>query len=81
MYTNPLMRGFIFLNNKLDSANNEDFNMHPIEVGLKLKICDILDHFLDRRQDFLISNLMTFFKHFIVLGDALPEKDDNKLEE
>lgn len=49
MYTNPLMRGFIFLKNKLEAANKEDNNMSPIEVELKLKICDILDHFLDMR--------------------------------
>jgi inositol 1,4,5-triphosphate receptor type 1/inositol 1,4,5-triphosphate receptor type 3 len=49
MYTNPLMRGFIFLNNKLENANNEDSNLSPIEIELKLKICDILDHFLNMR--------------------------------
>ena len=69
MYTNPLMRGFIFLKNKLEAANKEDNNMSPIEVELKLKICDILDHFLDMRQDFLISNVLTFYKHFVVLAE------------
>jgi hypothetical protein len=43
------MRGFIFLNNKLEGANNEDNTLSPVEVDLKLKICDVLDHFLDRR--------------------------------
>lgn len=32
MYTNPLMRGLIWLNNKLDGANNEDIGMGYKEV-------------------------------------------------
>ena len=49
MSHNPLTRGFIFLCNKLEGANKEDNNMSPIEIDLKLKICDILDHLLDMR--------------------------------
>lgn len=49
MYTNPLMRGLIWLNNKLDGTNLEESGFGAIEIKLKLKICDILDHFLDKR--------------------------------
>lgn len=32
MYTNPLMRGLIWLNNKLDRANYEESGMGSLEV-------------------------------------------------
>lgn len=49
MYTNPLMRGLIWLNNKLDGSNLDEKGIGAIEIQLKLKICDILDYFLDKR--------------------------------
>lgn len=43
------MRGFISLNNQLESLTYQEYSQIKTEIEFKLKICSILDHFLDRR--------------------------------
>ena len=54
--------------------------MSLIERELKLQICDILDHFLNMRQNFLQTNLLAFFKNIITKAPNNETKDD-KLKE
>lgn len=76
VYTNPLIRGYIKLNNQLEELCHEDFQQNPLETQLKLKICDILDFFLNLRQDFLLTNLLTFFKNSVVNGVTNETKEE-----
>ena len=78
LYTNPLMRGFIKFYNLLENVKEDDSGMALTEIQLKLKLCDMIDHFLDMRQDFLLSNFLFFFKHFIVFGESQERKEEQK---
>jgi inositol 1,4,5-triphosphate receptor type 1/inositol 1,4,5-triphosphate receptor type 3 len=66
MYSNPLMKCFIKMNNQLEALTHEDSNTDNSELKLKLTICDIFEYFLDMRQEYLISNLLSFFKKEIM---------------
>ena len=44
-----------------------------IESGIKLEICDIIEYYLDYKQDILLSNLKNSFKN-LVINDHLYEK-------
>lgn len=46
-----------------------------IDTDFKLKVCSIFDHFLDRRQDFLISNILVFFKKYEYSNDDLSDDE------
>lgn len=51
-----------------------------IEYGIKLEICDIIEHYLDYKQDIMLSNLKNSFKQ-LVLSTQLYEKfSQNKLD-
>lgn len=51
MYTNPLMRGFIKLENELQSTIliREESGSNQLEIKIKLTLCNIMDRFLDMR--------------------------------
>jgi inositol 1,4,5-triphosphate receptor type 1/inositol 1,4,5-triphosphate receptor type 3 len=68
MYTNPLMRGFIKLENELQSTtiNVEDNGSNQLEIKIKLTLCDIMDRFLNMRQNYLMLNILSFFKKSII---------------
>ncbi|CAD8103545.1 unnamed protein product [Paramecium sonneborni] len=68
MYTNPLMRGFIKLENELQSTIliREETGSNQLEIKIKLTLCDIMDRFLDMRQNYLMLNVLSFFKKSII---------------
>jgi inositol 1,4,5-triphosphate receptor type 1/inositol 1,4,5-triphosphate receptor type 3 len=43
------MRGFISLSNRLESLTYTEYSRIKLEIEFKLKVCSILDNFLDRR--------------------------------
>ena len=49
IWKNPIMRGYIKLNNQLESLTYEDAHLLESEITIKLKICEVLDYFLDQR--------------------------------
>lgn len=49
MYSNPLMKCFIKLNNSLEALTHEESNSENIEIHMKLNICDIFEYHLDMR--------------------------------
>lgn len=49
-----------------------------LDTEFKLKVCSIIDHFLDRRQNFLISNILVFFKHYQYTSDDLSDDEDDQ---
>ncbi|CAD8059333.1 unnamed protein product [Paramecium primaurelia] len=68
MYTNPLMRGFIKLENELQNAlvTREETGSSQLEIKIKLTLCDVMDRFLDMRQNYLMLNCLSFFKKQII---------------
>ena len=36
------------------------------DITIKMQVCNILDQILNYRQEFLIKNILTFFKHFVI---------------
>ncbi|CAD8068825.1 unnamed protein product [Paramecium sonneborni] len=68
MYTNPLMRGFIKLENELQNSlsTREETGSNQLEIKIKLTLCDIMDRFLDMRQNYLMLNSLAFFKKQII---------------
>lgn len=71
------MRGFISINHTLESLTYQEYWKIKIEIEFKLKVCSILDYFLDRRQNFLISNILVFFKNRILNIEEEGEKSEN----
>jgi len=49
LFKNPIMRSFIKLHNELEGLTHEDPSNVYYEVSLKIKICDIIENFLDMR--------------------------------
>lgn len=45
--------------------NYSDSAGYNIEIKVKLKVLDIIEHFLDLRQNYLMTNLLKFFKQNI----------------
>lgn len=43
------MRGYVVLNNQLEGVIYDDPKNFEIELNIKLRICEILDSFLDFR--------------------------------
>ena len=50
-----------------------------IKINIKLKICEVLEHFLDNREDFLMTNLLHWFHRYVTclyqagyLGGLIP---------
>lgn len=39
------------------------------EINVKLKICDIIERLLDMRQNYMIQNVLVFFKYYVLQGD------------
>jgi inositol 1,4,5-triphosphate receptor type 1/inositol 1,4,5-triphosphate receptor type 3 len=68
------------LHNQLESVNHDDGRISEAEISIKLKICDILDHFLDLRQNYLQSNILFFFKQVVVTTPYLETKEDKARE-
>lgn len=67
------MKGFMTLSYKLE--NLITLPKSTIDTDFKLKVCSIFDHFLDRRQDFLISNILVFFKKYEYSNDDLSDDE------
>lgn len=66
LFRNPIMRGFIRLNNTLENMSYQDETRLKLEIDIKLKICDIFQRILDQRQDYLITNVLLFFREKII---------------
>ena len=49
--------------------------MTNIEINIKLKICDIFDQLLDLRQEYLMNNLLNFFKNDVINKNKFDEDD------
>lgn len=62
LFNNPIMKGFVKLNNLIETIMYADNESIEIENKIKVKICEILDRFLCFRQDYLLSNSLFFFK-------------------
>ncbi|EGR32737.1 MIR domain protein [Ichthyophthirius multifiliis] len=62
LYDNHIMRGQIKLNNMLQEMNYQDQAQMQTEINVKLKILDILENIQNLRQNYLISNVLKFFK-------------------
>lgn len=75
LFSNPVMRGFIRLNNQLGALTYEDSKLMQTEISIKLKICEIIHRFLDERQQTLITNILYWFKTKVVEGE------DQRIEE
>jgi len=59
---NPIMKGLIDMNLQLDELvlDQEDTeNEH--EVIVKQEICTMMDYMMDKRQDFLLSNILSWY--------------------
>ncbi|CAD8132784.1 unnamed protein product [Paramecium pentaurelia] len=85
MYTNPLMRGFIKLENELQSTIliREESGSNQLEIKIKLTLCNIMDRFLDMRQNYLMLNVLSFFKKQIIekMQDGLQQTKLTKEKE
>lgn len=69
LYMNPVMRGYLKFYSSLQGYNYMNPKLVQNEINLKLKICDILDRFLDMRQNFMLQNAIVFFKYYVLKGD------------
>lgn len=74
LFQNPIMRGFISINHTLESLTYQEYWKIKTEIEFKLKVCSIFDYFLDRRQNFLISNILVFFKNRVLTIEDEPDK-------
>lgn len=45
--------------------NFSDSIGYQTEIKVKLKVLDILEHFMDLRHNYLMTNVLKFFKDFI----------------
>lgn len=81
IFNNPIMRGFISLNNKLESLDFEDSFKKQTEIDIKLHICEVIDHLLDLRQDYLMHNVLGWFNQHIVEGDNKEKDKENNFIE
>ena len=77
-FSNPIMKGLILLRHKLDQIN-QDFGKFDgsDERIIKEQICGLLDHMLDLRQDFLLSNVLSWYDTILsrCKNDKSKEKD------
>ncbi|CAD8131502.1 unnamed protein product [Paramecium pentaurelia] len=76
LFLNPIMKGFMAMSNQLEGMISLPKSQQEIEF--KLKVCSILDHFLDRRQNFLISNILIFFFKYQYTNDDLSDEEDDQ---
>lgn len=68
------MRGFIFQNTFLNFIlMDEEISKNNLEKHLKIKICEILLFFIQLRNDFLLSNFVSWFSKKV-----LPVKESNQ---
>jgi hypothetical protein len=86
MFSHPVFRGYTFLNNCLESVSFEEYAAKQTEIQIKLRICKVFEHFINARQDYLLSNFLTFFKRHVVpaassceLGDVIKQFGRNLL--
>ena len=47
-----------------------------MDIKIKLELCDIMDRFLDMRQNYLMENILAFFKLHIVEKEFIERKED-----
>lgn len=48
--------------NKTYTYKNEKEDEENYEILIKIKICDVFNHLMDLREDFMIDNLMSYFR-------------------
>lgn len=53
------------LKNKLLKFTHEDDSVMETEIQIKIRICKIFDKFLDKRQDFLMTNTIVWFNKIL----------------
>jgi hypothetical protein len=63
-YKNPIMKGLISIKNNLEilTHENEADAGEPNAILIKMEICDLYIFFNDLRQDFLITNYISYFE-------------------
>lgn len=71
------MRGFIKLENSLIRIVHEEKSSNQLEIQIKLVLCDMIDRFLDMRQNYLMQNILAFFKTHMI-ETPMPPLDLNK---
>ncbi len=75
-----MMRGQVTLHNQLEETIFDDPLHRQNEINVKLKVLRILEHFLDLRQDYLLTNFLAFFKQKVVdEPDEQAQKPFNEL--
>ncbi|KAL4438400.1 hypothetical protein ABPG74_009439 [Tetrahymena malaccensis] len=79
LFNNPIMKGFVKLNNLIETIMYADSESIQLENKIKQKICEILDKFLSFRQDYLLTNSLCFFKKIVKNDIEKIEKNDSKL--
>lgn len=52
-----------------------------IEYGIKLEICDIIEYYLDYKQDILLSNLKNYFKQLVLSSQLYEKFTQNNLDQ
>jgi hypothetical protein len=67
------MRGQIKLHNSLEEMNYSDSSGYLNEIKIKIKVLDVLEKFMDLRQNYLMTNMIKFFKDFI--GNSIDTND------
>lgn len=78
LYLNPVMRGYLKIQSRMQIFNYMDPIWVANEVQLKIKICDIFEYLLDLRHDFLLQNALIFFKYYVLQGDHI-ENDEPRM--
>lgn len=62
IFKSRFIKGFLKLNNLLDSYSYEDKESILTEIKVKLCICEIIQHYLEKWQNFLLENIIIWFK-------------------
>lgn len=66
LFYNPIMRGFVKLNNTLEDVNYEDSYKIKAEISIKTTVCEVIAYLLDLRQDYLMTNVVNYFKDVVI---------------
>ena len=62
-YNNKIMRGLTSFLKKVDLMKDgkEKKRKKKLETEIKLEICDLIEYFMDLRQNYLITNFISWY--------------------
>ena len=62
-YNNKIMRGLTSFLKKVDLMKDgkEKKKRKKLETEIKLEICDLIEYFMDLRQNYLITNFISWY--------------------